>query len=48
MQTKTQLLNKKNELEFWLTHNPSHENRPLIEADLREVNHKLANKSYHE
>jgi hypothetical protein len=43
MRTKVQLINKKKELEFWLQHNQNHVNRTLIESDLREVNHELAN-----
>ena len=43
MRTKTQLQNKKKELEFWLQHNPNHPNRTIIENDLREINHELIN-----
>lgn len=45
--TKTQLENKKVELEQWLRDNSTeHEARPMIESDLRRTNEKLARKEY--
>ena len=45
--TKQQLKNKKDELEQWLHDNSTeHEARPMIQADLRKVNEKLARKEY--
>lgn len=42
MRTKKQLKNKINDLEQWLKENPStHENRPLVETDIRKAKQML-------
>jgi hypothetical protein len=45
MQTKTQLNNKKAELEQWLRDNPTHANRIEVQRDLRNIIDKLIDKN---
>ena len=44
MQTKTQLNNKRAELEQWLRDNPNHVNRADVQRELRNVTDKLLEK----
>ncbi len=41
--TKQQIKNKISDLEQWLTDNPNHSNRTLIETDLRRLKDQLQN-----
>ncbi len=44
MRTKTQLKNKKSELEQWLMDNPNHADRSKIQSDLNNVIKELIEK----
>lgn len=47
MRTRIELINKRNELTFWLEHNqPTHPLYEKNETELRKINNDLANDNY--